>query len=46
MTLGYFLHCDFVDAGNGLMSHHPVKKIEAKQLVGVSRVNGKSIFFS
>ena len=28
MTLGYFKHCNFVDAGNGLMSHYPVKKID------------------
>ena len=34
VTLGYFLHCNFVDAGNGLMSHYPVEKIEAKHLVG------------
>ena len=34
VTLGYFKHCNFVDAGNGLMSHYPVEKIEAKHLVG------------
>ena len=34
VTLGYFLHWNLVDAGNGLMSHYPVKKIEAKHLVG------------
>ena len=45
MTLGYFLHCDFVDAGNGLMSHHPVKKIEAKHLVGKYQESIVRVFF-
>ena len=45
MTIGYFLHCDFVDAGNGLMSHHPVKKIEAKHMVGKCQESMVRVFF-
>ena len=34
VTLDSFLQCNFGDAGNGLMSHYPVEKKEAKHLVG------------
>ena len=46
MTLGYFKHCNFVDAGNGLMSHYPVRKKDWSKASGrkVSGVHGKSIF--
>ena len=44
VTLGYFLHCNFVDAGNGLMSHYPVKKIEAKHLVGMCQESMVRVF--
>ena len=33
VTLGYFKHCNFVDAGNGLMSHYPVRKKRLKQSI-------------
>ena len=44
VTLGYFLHCNFVDAGNGLMSHYPVEKIEAKHLVGMCQESIVRVF--
>ena len=34
-----------MDAGNGLMSHYPVKKIEAKHLVGMCQESMVRVFF-